>query len=719
MPPRADSLDALFDRLPDADLSRRQFRLSTLVLAVLAAATVFLVATEAFPYHSTNHDEGVYLQQAAMLLDGQLYLRPPVEGAMRPWFFVDAESPAGPAKTVPEVAGDVLYAKYAPVPAAVFALGLAVDLPRLSLALVGAGIVALSTAVVAEAFDRKHGVVAGALVLASPLFVVNTATFLPYAPTALLNLAFAWAYLRADRAGDGAGRWATLAGLAIGAAFFARPYTALLFALPFVVHALWMLRGDDLVGRLDANTLARQSLVAAGGLVGVIAALGYNWVVTGDPLVFPYAAFAPHDGLGFGRRAILGYERVYDLPLALEANARVLAALFGRWVVAGPLGSLLAFAGLVAAFRPAVARRTLTELDPRRLVLAGLFASIPLGNVAFWGNLNVLGELTRAGDGLIHFLGPYYHYDLLLPVAAFGAHAALVAVGRTRHVVADRSSPAVARVAVAVLLIASAVFGGVAVDAVADPVAENANVGDQLTQAYEPVVERDLQGAVVFLPTPYGDWLNHPFQALRNDPGFGEGGEPVYALRERQFDVVDAYPDRELYRYTYRGQWAPFLGDAVDAHLQPVTHVRGERVTLDAAVGVPPGVESVSIRLAAEDDAAYYGVTDTEGEVPLSVVIEDGTARVAGPVESVGADGVPVAGRTDLQMTVFLDYGGAQALSYRFTLPVERVGGEVRALSPYVEVCRDVRLCGGEAAYVPGAHREGISVETALRSSDA
>jgi hypothetical protein len=731
--------DAPADNSP-TDLSLRQFRLVTLLLALFAGAVVFLVATEVFPYHSTNHDEGVYLQQAEMLLRGQLYLRPPVEGAMRPWFFVDAESPAGPAVALPEQAGDVLFSKYSPVPPAIFALGIAVGVPRLSLALVGAGIVGLTSLVTSEVFDRTTGVLAGVLMLASPMFLVDTATFLPYAPTALLNLAFAWAYLRADRlaATDRSRRylgWALLSGLAIGAAFFSRPYTALLFALPFVAHACWSLVVAVRDGPLRP-ALLRQSLVTAGGLLGVTAALGYNWVVTGDPMVFPYLAFAPADGLGFGRRAILGYERDYHLALALEANLRVLDTLVWEWVVAGPLGTLVALLGLLSALGPTRRRlRPLASSGARTLVLAGLVLSIPLGNVAFWGNLNVLGDLTRTGDGLVALLGPYYHFDLLLPVAAFGAHGLLVAVGWLRATAHERFSPrSASRVLAAGLLVGTALFGGVGAVVVADPVAENAAVGDQLSVAYEPVVETEFDRAVVFLPTPYGDWLNHPFQTLRNDPDFGretsdtgDAGDTanasetshddvVYALPERQFAVVDTYPDRTLYRYTYRGDWAPFLGDPVEPHLQEVTHARGERVVLDGTLGVPDGVERVSIRLSTDGESAYYAANDTTDDLPFSLVLTNGSVRLTGPVD--GNESVPLAGRTDLKMTALVDFGAGQAFSYELTMPVRTAGSEVRALTPYVEVCRDGRLCGGESAYVPGSHTDGVFVETTLRDAD-
>ena len=70
---------------------RRRARLAVAVLALAAAVAAFLVGHRVFPHLTTNHDEAVYLQQAAMLLDGRLFLQPPAETAFRPWFFVRSE----------------------------------------------------------------------------------------------------------------------------------------------------------------------------------------------------------------------------------------------------------------------------------------------------------------------------------------------------------------------------------------------------------------------------------------------------------------------------------------------------------------------------------------------------------------------------------------------------------------------------------------------------
>jgi 4-amino-4-deoxy-L-arabinose transferase-like glycosyltransferase len=664
-------------------MRRRTARALTAALALTGAVVVFLVASRLFPHHSLNHDEGVYLRQAAMLREGQLFLFPPLEGVFRPWFFVDA--------------GGRLYPKYSPVPAAMFAVGQAVGAARLVLAAVAGGILALTVGVVGDAFDRETGLAAGAALLCSPLFLVNASTFLPYAPTTLWNLAFALAYFRADRTGDR--RWAAAAGVAVGVAFFARPYTAVLFAAPFVAHACWTL------WREPRGALPRQVVTAAGGLAGVAATLGYNAAVTGSAFLFPYQAFGPHDGPGFGERRLLGHAIDYTPSLALRVNAEVLEVFATDWVAGGLLGVALAAVGLAAAVR--------SGLTARQAVLAGLFVSIPLGNVYFWGNYNILGVVGVPGDGLIAYLGPYYHFDLLLPTAAFAARGAAAVVGTARTLAANAPAPERARaVAAVVLLVGAAGFGAVTVGGLADPGERNAEVTETYETAYGPFDDGPPANSLVFVPSPYGPWLGHPLQGLRNDPGFD--GDVVYALDDRPFETVDAFPNRTLYRYGYRGGWSPAAGSPTAARLRPIERVRGERVGYEATLGVPSGAQGISFRLATDDGSTYHAVAAAPN-VSVAVSVADGTATLTVGEET---ERVPVADRDDVDLTVFVDYGAGGGFSYRFEMPVETTADGVQALTPRVEYCRAATTCGGGATYVPETAPPNVSVSVETVSAE-
>ncbi|MFB6302128.1 MAG: ArnT family glycosyltransferase [Haloferacaceae archaeon] len=667
-------------------MRRRTARVATATVAVLGAVAVWFVSVRVFPYHSLNHDEGVYLQQAAMLLEGQLALRPPVEDVFRPWFFVED--------------GDRLYPKYTPVPAAVFALGRLLGGNRLILAVIAAGNLALVAGVVREAFDRGTGLLAAVFVLASPLFLLDSAVFLPYAPTTLLNLSFAYAYLRADRDDDG--RWAAGAGAAVGLAFFARPYTAVLFAAPFVVHALWTLYENP------HGALPRQATTAALGLAGVVVTLAYNAAMTGSPWLFPYQAFAPLDGLGFGQRRILNHELVYTPELALRANARVVGLFVTEWIAGGLAGAALAVGGLAV-----VARR---GPSARQAALAGVVVSVVVGNVYFWGNVNILGDLDRTGDGLVAVLGPYYHFDLLVPTAAFAAVGARHAGRTVRRTVDRHLDPRAARVALALaLLVGASAFGGITAGNARGHVAENMEVTNTYETAYEPFDGGPPRDSVVFLPTPYGPWLNHPFQPLRNDPGFD--GRAVYALDDRPFAVADAFPNRTLYRYVYRGSWAPYAGSPDAARLRRVRDVSGAEVRLGTTVGVPERAAGVTARVATDDGVAYYTAQSLPDALSIRLRIADGRVRVGGDFRQMGNGTVAVGGRDVVRLSVFVDSGHSSAFTYRLDLPVV-VDGGVRALSPRIDRCLSARDCGDGTAYVPESAPDGVFVRTELVAED-
>jgi hypothetical protein len=651
-------------------------------LAALAAGAAYAVSVGVFPYHSLNHDEGVYLQQAAMLLEGELFLQPPVAEAFRPWFFV--ESARG------------LYPKYSPPTAAVYALGELAGNARYALAGVAAANVALLYGVVREAWDRRTAAVAAVALLASPLFLVQSGVFLPYAPTTMLNLAFALAYFRAERTGST--RLAGLAGLAVGAAFFARPYTAVLFAAPFVAHAVWTLRDPLRARDARAPVLARRLATAGLGLLGVGVALGYNAVVTGDPVVFPYQAFAPLDGLGFGHRELLGYEQEYTLSLAVRSNAEVVGTFLLDWAPFGALGSLLAAVGLFAS-------RTGGWAWQQRTV-AGVAATVVAGNVAFWGNRNVLGSLADPADGLVSNLGPHYHFDLLLPASAFAAVGSLAVAARLRRVASERlDGPQASAVGLAVLLVSGAVLGASAATATDAKLRENAAVTADYEAAYAPFEPEPPENAVVFLPDTYGDWLAHPFQALRNDPGFD--GETLYALDDHALDVAAAYPDRALYRYSYRGAWTPGAGDPVDPVLREVDVAAGESVRVNASVGLPSWAAAATVTVASGDRREFYALEDASSRdaASLSLVVADGRVRPEGPVTPTRNASLPLDG--DVTLTVLVDGGYGAGFQYRLDVPVAADEDGYRAVSPARALCTDLQNCEDGSTYVAGAGPDG------------
>jgi hypothetical protein len=662
-----------------------------------------------------------------------------------------------------------------------------------TLAAVAAGNAALVYLLGSISFGRRAGLAAAVLFAASPMAIATSSAFLPYASTTLFNLAFAVAYLRSVR--DGSLRAAGVAGVAIGIAFFARPYTAVLFAAPFICHALW--RVTSAARRFGAESPAatpralvtagvrglpdpirRHGLTALFGTLFVGITLAYNVRMTGEPLTFPYQAFAPMDGPGFGERRILGHSVDYTIGLALESNGYALQEIATRWLAGGSLGTALALAGGAVAARGWRASGDPSDLaaagdeapgsgddvgtsDPsdasdspgtsappgsprfRRtaaLLLVGVAVAVVVGNLFFWGTHNALADLSDPTDGLASLFGPFYHFDLLVPLSVFGGLA--VAAGwrglSAAHagLVRREVSPAVARVAVAVVVVSAVAVAGVAaVDAAAEPIDRNAEIDAKHEAAYAPIDATDFEDGLVFLPTPYGEWQNHPFQYLRNGPGLD--GDVVYALHRdpvEDFAVLDAYPDRTLYRYGYRGTWSPDPDAYVTPKLEPLDRRSGPELAAETTVGVPNRVARAQVRVDPRrggeggPDHVSYTVTGPEESLAVDWTVTPEGVRLPGAPAAGDAgsnEPVPFDPEGDVvALTVTLVDPAGATYTYRqeATVRVTDGGERVEAVwPPERSTCRLVTACGSEGTYLPDepdARPEWVVFETDAEASD-
>jgi len=99
-------------------------------------------------------------------------------------------------------------------------------------------------------------------------------------------------------------------------------------------------------------------------------------------------------------------------------------------------------------------------------------------------------------------------------------------------------------------------------------------------------------------------------------------GEVVYALNRdpaEDFAVIDAYPDRELHRYAYRGVWTPNPNRHVAPKLESLDVREGARIDASTTVGVPDRVQRAVVRLETDrgDGHAEYDVSDPDDSLAV------------------------------------------------------------------------------------------------------
>ncbi|MGY1635044.1 hypothetical protein ACI78V_00125 [Geodermatophilus sp. SYSU D00742] len=458
-----------------------------------------------FPLYSANRDDSVYVAMARLLERVSVTL-PADHDLLRPW--------------ASAVHGDRVVLKYTPPwPAVLAAADLLTGSPRTGLGSTAAGTAVLTAVLAGDVLrDRAAGLVAGALLTASPVFLVLSGTYLPYLFQLLLGLAFAVLWLR------GVSRRSSVrvvaAGAVLGVAAFARPFDAVLFSLPFVLVVLagaWTARrAGDRGGWSWVGCAAR---LAAGAVPLVVGSLVYNVAVMGHPFRLPYTATGPQDGFGFGSRGVFPESTIPFSPgdawAGLLTNVRWLPS----WTAGGVLLLVLAVVGLARTAGRA------------RWAVAALALTVPLGYLPFWGPY----AMSRLWDGVEAF-GPFYHLPVVVPLCVFGA-AGLVLLWRRASA---RARPLAASVVAAMVVLT--------VTAVPDKVAANTAVRDDFRAVERFVAGHDLADAILFLPRrgDLGFLSTTPF--LENVPSLQQ---PVLYAEDRGpevFGLVDRHPDRALYR---------------------------------------------------------------------------------------------------------------------------------------------------------------------------
>ncbi|MGH9037403.1 MAG: hypothetical protein ACRD0O_16725, partial [Acidimicrobiia bacterium] len=362
-------------------------RPAAIVVGVAAVAAVWSVAASfvVFPHLSDNNDEAVYLLQAETLRHGHLFpVAPAPAESFRPWLHT--------------IDGDRFIPKYTPVHAAMLAVGRTVSGSyRGALALLAAGTVGACYLLAREVLrSRRQAVLAAGFLVASPLFLIQSATFLNYLPTFGLLMGFAAALLAGVRRQSPV--LLAASGFLLGIAGFSRPYDALLFALPF---AGWWAFGR----RASWRTLLGESRwLALGAAVPLLAMLAYFRAATGSPFRTPFTLMHPNDIMGFGPRQMVDElpGTVYTPGKALLGMGR-LAALSAFWIFGGLGLPFLCAAGL---------RRLRGGVAPWLALVA---CSVPLGYALFWGSY---GSTEWGGPWRF---GPFYWLPILAPAAILGA----------------------------------------------------------------------------------------------------------------------------------------------------------------------------------------------------------------------------------------------------------------------------------------------------------
>jgi 4-amino-4-deoxy-L-arabinose transferase-like glycosyltransferase len=557
-------------------------------VALAAALWAVIGSHHVFRYLSDDHDEGLYLLQAEALAHGHLFPPAPEHAdAFVPWLTV--------------LSDEKYVLKYAPVHASILALGERVlGSPRWSLGLIAGGVVLLTYLLAKEVLgDRRLALLASAFLGISPLFLVQSATFLPYCSSLLLLEAFAFTLFRGVRTKRGT--VLAVSGFLFGVALFARPFDALLFGVPLGVYFL-------VQQRHQRDLLVRNAAWFGLGIVLPVAAmLAYYHAATGSPFRPPFNLLEPQDTIGFGPRRLLpGHPAIPFTPALGWQGVTRHVLLTSFWGFGGLL--------LIGFFLVGVNRR---RRGGPELWVALVAATFSCGYAFFWGTYG-----TSLQGSLTSFLGPFY----FLPVLACVALLAARGFGDLWR----RDS----------LMTALAVAGMVMVSGYL--MVESLNVNLRLTEEdrrlYTPVAAANLDRALVFVPPMWGAHLLHPFAWLQNSADYD--GETVYALDRGEpgnLALLEDHPERVAYRLRVHGHYRASPPDpGLTTSLERLTVIEQPsfetKVTLKNPTADP--YVSVSVSVNGRKDTFVLDASSTTGkDYEANIRITTEAVEFGGPSE--------------------------------------------------------------------------------------
>jgi hypothetical protein len=499
------------------------------VCALVASAISLTAKSVLFPLFSGNSDEGVYIYQARMLTQGHATLSASKHAEFfYPWLFGQR--------------GGRLFPRYQPAWPTVIAIGNVLGNEKIAL-VVAAVAVTIAVWFLAQEFERGSEIFAVGVFLLSPIFIVQSATYLPYLwTTALVTgaLAAALGGLRTRKP------WVfVLCGVLLGVAQLTRPFDALIFAIPIVVFIVGKLVADD------ARELRRVLLFIALGLLPfLIVTVAYNMHITSAPLRFPQQVAEPLDTFGFGPRrfapelSTLEYDRAKAVR-GLQQNG---TAVF-RWLAGGGIGLFLALAAVVL-------RRKRAET----WLLFALVLAFPAVYFFWWGT-------ALSGGGARNGLGPHYYVPAFAPLA--------VLAGWSLSHIAKRSGRLLALTFAGLVVGTALVLPGIY---------DNADSHEARARERKQAVDSTkLSNAVLVNRVDPQGYILKDYPFLVGDPSLDDN--VLYAIDRgaRVVDVVEQFPTRDVYQMVKRVEPGDrFL--APTPLIQPIEFTTARRMTLRFSV---------------------------------------------------------------------------------------------------------------------------------------
>lgn len=561
-----------------------KFIISIFVISFLSIVSINYFI---FPYYSNNHDEGVYIFQAKMLVEGNIYLKNnEYSNFFDMWFIIND--------------GEKIYPRYTPIHSLILSIFyiLFKDM-RIAIGIISGTSLIFLYLVTKELYNNDNDnnidipIFATLICLSSPLFLIISSTYLSYTTSFLLSLIFIYFFIKSlkEHSVDSTSlRNPLISGMSLGLLFFDRPYDAILVGTPFILYLIYVTyknarenikNGNGRDSDIRNNIKLKKLFIGSISFLSIfLIALLYNNLLTGDPFLFPFSKYEPLDTIGFGIKRVSPYSPVYlfTIDSSIYATKTFIYQLLFNWTVGG----------IFLIFSITILRKF--SIYEKLLLI--LFVSIIIGNFIFWGPYHIL-----KWENSMNMFGPIYYFNLLLPISIISGRIisdlnielnnkfyGIKNVDRNKNIRKNIRS---------ILLISIFVAN---IWLFYPKLESNYNYTEKNEKIYNSIfdtIKNDDKDSLVFLPTIYGPYIQHPFGYLINDPSFN--GSIVYSkdLGNRNIQLMKRYEGRNFYIYQYNGKYTESYNDNISGTLTKLNLVKDKEIKIDITITNPTDKEFV------------------------------------------------------------------------------------------------------------------------------
>lgn len=541
-------------------------------IAIISFLIIVLINKFVFPYYSNNHDEGVYIFQAKMLAQGDIYLNAnDYSSFFDSWFIIND--------------GEKIYPRYTPVHAFILSIFyiLFKDM-RLAIGAISSLSLIFIYLTAKEIYGKDIAKMVPIICMSYPLFLVVSGTYLSYTSSLLLSSIFIYFFIKSLNSDNKT--YPIMSGVAIGLLFFDRTFDAILVGTPFIIYTVY----KAIIERKRYD-FTRLYIIAISFIPLFLITLMYNYILTGDPLIFPFSKYEPLDTLGFGIKRMSPYSPIYlfDINSSIESTGLFLRQLLLSWTSAGVL-FLLAMPTVIFGLVFRSARRYNLSVYEKLLVV--LSVSIISGNLAFWGLFHF-----SIWEEALNIYGPTYYFNTLIPISIISAKV-IDCMSRFMH--SARLNSTAIRSTILIFIVLTNIF------LVIPKMHTNYKYSEKNARLYDPIVNNDLSNSLIFVPSTYGPYIQHPFGYLINDPSFN--GSIVYSrdLGNRNIQLIKKYENRNYYMFDYDGVYTESYSDNVTGRLTKLRVVESKNTKINTPIINPTNAKFAIVYIWNNGNFEYY-----------------------------------------------------------------------------------------------------------------